>query len=244
MIDESDALRAPEKAVQPDSRTLALVRVNRLTGEVRRTSLDDQHRTVVGFQLNASVPEEIGIHFETAKNLYLYAWFVYRFYPVAEQQVLATLEFALRLRQDKFVQEYKSKHRFGHEPGLGTVLKKAIADGLVRNDAFPQRQEWALRRARSRFEYEQIEKMHREGLQEMIVDDSGVVATEEDLNYDWLGTFLDTIPFLRNTYAHGSEMLVSTVLHSFDVVNSIINQLYPVGFQQMAEPRSENEVPH
>jgi hypothetical protein len=227
MIDESDSLRTVGRATQPDSRTLAFVRVNIQTGETRPTSLEDQYNAVADFRLNECVPEDVAIHFETAKNLYFYSWFVYRFYPVAEQQTLATLEFALRMRQPQFVEDYKKKHRFGHEPGLGTLLRKAIDDGLIRNEAFPQHEEWALRRARGRFKYEQIEKMHREGLEEMIMDDSGVVATEEDLNYDWLGTFADAIPDIRNIYAHGSSMLVPTVLHSFDVVTAIINQLFP-----------------
>lgn len=227
MIDESDSLRTPEQVMCPDSRTLAFVKVNKITGEIRRSSLDDQYDAVAEFRLNSTVPTEIRVHFENARNLYLYSWFVYRFYPVAEQQVFATLEFALRVRQPAFVDAYKSAHRFGHEPGLRALLKKAIGDGLVRNEAFPQREQWASRRAKSRFEFEQIEKMHREGLQEMIVDDSGVAVTEEDLNYDWLGTFLAHMPDIRNIYAHGSGMIVPTVLHSFDVVTGIINQLYP-----------------
>ena len=227
MIEESDALRAPERAILPDSRTLAFARVNVVTGEVRRLSLSDQHEAVSHFQLNASAPEEVAIHFETAKNLYLYSWFVYRFYPVAEQQVLTTLEFALRSRQPAFVEEYKRKNRLGHEPGLTALLKRAVGDGLIRNEAFASRREWALRRAKQRLRYEQIEKLRDTGADEMLIDDSEVVPTEEDLNYDWLGTFLDAIPYFRNNYAHGSSMLHPTVLHSFDVVSGIINQLYP-----------------
>ena len=38
------------------------------------------------------MPREIVLQFETARNVYLYAWFVYRFYPVSEHQCLACLE--------------------------------------------------------------------------------------------------------------------------------------------------------
>jgi len=61
----------------------------------------------------------------------------------------------------------------------------------------------------------------------MVVDDSGVIASEDDLNYDWLKAFLDAIPYIRNQHAHGSGMLYHVVLHTFDVVTQIINQLYP-----------------
>jgi hypothetical protein len=227
MIDEADALRIPDRAMHPDPRTLAFVKVHRVTGSIRAISLDDQHAAVARFKLSATAPKDIAIHFETAKNLYLYAWFVYRFYPVAEQHTLITLEFALRMRQPSFVEEYKSRHRLEHEPGLVALLKRAISDGLVTNQAFTTRHAWALRRAQSRFQYEQIEKMHREGLTEMEIDDSDVQPTEEDLDYDWLGTFVDAIPYFRNNYAHGSAMLHNSVLHSFEVVTEIINQLYP-----------------
>jgi hypothetical protein len=206
---------------------LAFVRVNTRTGETHLSSLTDQYEAVTDFRLNASVPEDISVHFETAKNLYLYAWFVYRFYPVAEQQAFATLEFALRVRQPDFVAQYKGKHRHGHEPGLGALLKRAINDELIRNDRFPQREAWALKRAKARFRYQLIERTHCQGLAEVTWDDSGVIATEEDRNYDWLGTFLESIPDIRNIYAHGSSMLVPTVRHTFDVTTAIINQLYP-----------------
>jgi hypothetical protein len=67
----------------------------------------------------------------------LYAWFVYRFHPIAEQQALATLEFALRERlillgaigrNDEWV------------PGLRKLLKDATARGLIGNERFPNRE--------------------------------------------------------------------------------------------------------
>ena len=87
MIDESDLLRTPEKACCPDSRVFALARVDVRTGLIRQSNLKDQYAVVGSFLLNSTVPEDIAIQFETAKNLYLYAWFVFRFYPVAERRM-------------------------------------------------------------------------------------------------------------------------------------------------------------
>jgi hypothetical protein len=69
--------------------------------------------------------------------------------------------------------------------------------------------------------------MADEGLKSMVVDYSEVQPTEEDLSHDWLKDFLDAIPYIRNVHAHGSGMLYHTVLHTFEVVTELINQLYP-----------------
>ena len=227
MPHESDSLRSPDRICHPDPRTLSLVRIDTRTGQSHSTTPEDQYEAVASFVLNAAVPESVAIHFETAKNLYLYAWFVFRFYPLAEQQTLGSLEFALRERQPEFVKDYIQQNRRGQEPGLGALLKNAIKEGLVRNEAFNARERWAQRRARARHSYEQIEKMSKEGITQMVVDDSGVIPTAEDLNHDWLKDFLDAIPYIRNEYAHGSGMLYHSVLHSFEVVTELINQLFP-----------------
>lgn len=228
MVNEADSLRSPDRIFDPDPRTPALVRIDSKTGLPRSITPIDQHEAVAWFQLNSTVPGSVQIHFETAKNIYLYAWCVFRFYPVAEQQAFSTLEFALRERQPEFVRQYAAKHPRNADPGLGALLRNAINTGILRNDAFPARERWAHKRALDRYHQEQIEKMIAEGLAERMVDDSGVVAMEGDLNYDWLKTFLDSIPHIRNQYAHGTGMLYHTVLHTFDVVTQIINQLYPV----------------
>ena len=69
-----------------------------------------------------------------------------------------------------------------------------------------------------------------------MLDYSNVKPTEEDLNQDWLGGFLKAIPEIRNEYAHGSEMLYQTVLHTFSLVSQMINQLYPVPEPEKAIP--------
>ncbi|HLG37072.1 MAG TPA: hypothetical protein VI338_02975 [Nitrososphaera sp.] len=189
---------------------------------------------MANFVLNNSVPDTIAIHFETAKNIYLYAWFVFRFYPVAEQHAFSTLEFALRECQQKFVKEYMAKHSRNSEPGLGALLRRAIKNGLVRNEKFRMRENWAHGRAIARYQQQLNEKMISENLTKMEVNYSAVVATDEDLNHDWLKDFLDSIPHIRNQYAHGSGMLYHSVLHTFEVVSELINQLFPERHSEIA----------
>lgn len=45
--------------------------------------------------LHSGVPVAVLQTFETAKNVSLYSWFVYRFHRVAELVVYSALEFAL-----------------------------------------------------------------------------------------------------------------------------------------------------
>lgn len=95
-------------------------------------TLAERHADVSIFELLPTVPADIRIHFETAKNLYLYAWFVYRFYPVAEQQAIASLEFGLR---ERLALTYP--HRYGPAsewiPPLTKMLNTARNDGLLSN---------------------------------------------------------------------------------------------------------------
>lgn len=74
------------------------VKVDRATGAHQAITLADHHEEISAYALHTGVPQEIVLQFETARNVYLYAWFIYRFYPVAEHQALACLELALRER--------------------------------------------------------------------------------------------------------------------------------------------------
>lgn len=226
---DSDCLRLPHQACTPDARQRLFVRLDRRTGQSRERTIEDQYEAISCHTLNAAVPETIAAHFETARNLYLYSWFVYRFYSVAEQQVLATLEFSLRERFPDFVAAEVKKHPKGIEPGLKRLLKHAISSGVVSNKNFVARERWAEVRARSRYKHEKMDEMRKAGVESWIENESEIVVTNEDLGFDWLGAFQEIIPTVRNSYAHGSEHLYPTpVLRTFEMVTEIVNQLYPL----------------
>ncbi|MHB1237830.1 MAG: hypothetical protein ACYCY7_09730 [Gallionella sp.] len=209
-IIECELIRTPERVCEPDPRTQRVI--------------EDQYETIASFKLNESVPEGVVIHFETAKNLYLYAWFVYRFYSVAEHYVLATLEFALRERFPDLVNEQAAKRGLG----LKRLLKYAIENGYLKNELFSTRERWAWKRAEMRHSIEMSQKLMASGLDKIEYSDSDVMVTQEDLDSDWLGVFQETIPEIRNIHAHGSGHLYpAPVRHTFEMVSEIINQLYP-----------------
>ena len=74
-----------------------------------------------------------------------------------------------------------------------------------------------------------MEKMRttsEKNLTEISWDDSEIEVTAEDLNWDYANMLVETLPYIRNEYAHGSTNLHNLVLHTIQIVCEIINQLY------------------
>lgn len=216
-----DALRSPEEALVADERTGFFVRFD--NEGVRPVSLADRHAEISRYELDIEVPLDVRVHFENARNLYLYAWFVYRFNAVAEEHALGSLEYALRLRliDGGFVSAAK-----GRQMGLADLLKRAKKHDLIRNEEIKSRVRWATELARDRHSFLQIDAMSRAGLTEMVIDDSNIAPNEGELAYDWISVFVESLPRMRNDYAHGSQTLLPTVLRTFDIVCDLINQLF------------------
>lgn len=208
-MDSSDSLRSADGALRPDPR-------------MQHMLLDEHCRAIRKYGLTPNVPESVCIHFETAKNLYLYSWFVYRFHMVAEQYVYSTLELALR---EKLL-GMKLLDGSDRARGLSKLLKIAREADLVSNERFTGRQKWATQLAHNRYSREMSDYMFRENLTEIVVDYSSVVPNEEDLTFDWLDHFIRHLPIQRNLHAHGTDALYQTIGWTFEVISELINQLY------------------
>ena len=83
-----DPLKALEEILKPDPRRPHLV-----------GTLAEEHADLATISLNDAVPVIVAQLFETAKNVSLYSWFVYRFHPVSESVAFSALELALNLRK-------------------------------------------------------------------------------------------------------------------------------------------------
>lgn len=228
----SDFLRSPENACSPDIRNEAFVRITE--DGPRPKTIEDQHRAVARLVLHDGVPEGIRIQFETTKNLYLYAWFVYRFYPVAHLHAYTCAEFALRERfaadlvaeeQRKQKEARRKQRKF--RPTLNRLLAYAIKHGHLRNENFDAWRHQARVNAKMRILYEDLEEMNRLGLDRMEHDESKIEIKDVDRTHDYLAILLKTMPYLRNHYAHGSKSLHNQVLGTLQIVSEIINQIYP-----------------
>ncbi|HEM8497133.1 hypothetical protein DN523_04400 [Burkholderia multivorans] len=121
------------------------------------------------------------LYLRLARGGYAYAWFVYRSYPVAEQQALTSLEFALRERSAAEIgQSLPTEAKLPR--GLSRLRKQALERGAISDDGFSWTRERALRRARQRAELEQIHEMPRSELTTCKVDHSNVVPLPEDFD--------------------------------------------------------------
>ncbi len=218
-------LRPVNYVCTPDPRSVGFVTPDRELGEWRQLQVADYHRSVAAYSLNKAVPEDIRIHFDTARNLYLYAWFVYRFYPVAEHHVLACLELTLRERYEKEIpKKYYGRSKF---LSLKPLLRYAVDKGDVMNEGFKRWHESAEIRAKTRYQYEKLDEMQQKGLEQIELDDSEVQVTDIDRNLGYINDLIEILPKFRNNYAHGSKMLHNHVLGTIQLVSEIINQIYP-----------------
>jgi hypothetical protein len=222
---DPEKLRPAALVCEPDPRSTAFVRIDRATGTARRVELSDHHEAIARLTLHPGVPEHIVVQFETTRNLYLYAWFIYRFYVVAEHHGLACLELALRDRLKPEINagaiHYKSK-----KPTLKPLLKYAAEHGLIRNEGFEVWRNRGLIRSRARVEVEKVREMEGKKLNEITWDDADIEVTAEDLDWDYVSGLIDFLPSVRNRYAHGSTDLHNQTLNSIRAVGEIINQLY------------------
>ncbi len=212
-----------------DPRSVSFSVLDPKINKYRTKELTDHYNNISQYALKPSVPEDIVIQFETAKNLYLYAWYVYRFYNVAEHHVLTCLEFALRGRfKDELPKEYWNKP---WDPTLRPLLRYAIDYGYIENEGFQKWHQTSEKRATFRYEMEKIEEMNRKGLTEIELDFSEVEVTDQDRDWNYINILLKSIPNLRNHYAHGSTTLHNRVLSTIQIVKEIIDQIYPIRLQ-------------
>lgn len=221
---DPELLRPIERIWEPDLRNTGYVRFDHATGEWIHVNIRDQHEAISQIMLHSDVPKDILTQFETARNLYLYAWFVYRFYPVAEHQALTCLEFALRERYEaEAPRAYRSNDGKLYLKGS---LRYAIERGYVKHEEFCRWHESARLRATYRYEQEKLQEMDANGLTQIDLDYSEVMVTDADRNWEYLNTLLQYLPGLRNQYAHGTTLLHNRVLTILETVSEVINQIY------------------
>jgi len=246
----ADGLRTLVEMGQADCR-LANFSV-RDGGIFRPIGQEDRHEAIKQLELSSAVPETIRVHYDTARNAYLYAWHVYRFHVVAEHQALASLELALRLAAfergfidsegrpvARRVAAARASVKLPRPLALAQLLTLARREGLIRNEQFTRRTQWAEQLARVRRSIEEIQFMQRNNIAEMRLSDEPVVPTNEELEFDWLADLVERLPKLRNEYAHGTQMLHASVLRTFEVVSDLVNQLWPSRVVSGAHPTVE-----
>lgn len=188
-------------------------------------SLEKHHASIAEFRLNETVPEPINTQYDVARNLYLHAWSVYRFYMVAQHQVLVVLEMAIR---DKFGKAVLGKfaRSNGLRPGLAAYLRYLRVHDWIRNEDFSLWQHQRQMNAEQQFQREVLQKMEAEGLTEYSYNLDDIEIGHYAFDYDYLAVLEQNLAPIRNEHAHGSSMLYPTVLGAFELVSTVINRLY------------------
>ena len=210
-----DEFKPLSEAQLPDIRQKAFARLLP-DGNFRAVNINDLHDRIAKIELNSAVPEDIRTGFNTARNLYVYSWFVYRFLPVAEFQAYAVLEYALgkRIEREKIINARGFNNRFAI----------AIRRGWFRAEEIRRYKQSAIRRKDYSQTWEEMFKNH-EGNNP--VCQTAKTATEDQHASAYLSNLQKGMPLLRNAIAHGEPYLGGGTVVTIEICCDLINQLFP-----------------
>jgi hypothetical protein len=124
-------LKAADALLEADPRYRDCIFESAATGERRPLCINDMRAMVAGIELGSHVPAEIREQFDTARNAFVYSWFVYELATLGEQQCFATLEMALRRRHQPAASPNTTR-----SPGLDKLLKLAVKERWLRREDF------------------------------------------------------------------------------------------------------------
>lgn len=209
-----DPMKALSEILEPDPRQKYFM-----------GSLEEIHRNLLNISLSESVPIAIRQQFETAKNLSLYSWFVYRFHQVAELAAFTTFEMALRTRYfDEVPQEDTSKKR---PPTLYQLMQYAQKQSWITNECFSNLSVLAKNRVETHKTKERLKTHDFEKHPEMVVEEATDLEIEEELkSLDRLSGVAKNINKIRNNLAHGSTILHPHSISTLRDVSDMVNELF------------------
>ena len=188
-----DPLKPLDQIYEPDERQVSFV-----------ATLDERHEALNEIVLNDSVPLDVRQLFETAKNLSLYSWFVYRFHQVAELMSFTALEMALR---ERYLAENPIDPKSNKKPpALYRLLQHAKMNEWITNEGFPGLYETARYNARhiKMIEKSVIHDFEKEP--EMPVDEPNEQEIQDALEeLDMVEAIASNAHDIRNDLAHGSN---------------------------------------
>ncbi|BCK25984.1 hypothetical protein VCSRO63_2924 [Vibrio cholerae] len=205
------ALCAKEKLVEkfkklsevmlPDTRQKYFKIFDTELGDFREKELADIHKKLSEIELIKSVPDKIKDHFITSKHLSLYSWFVYRFIPVAEFHAITSLEYALKVKTGK------------PKWGLKKLLSYAVENQWVVDDDFQ-----IHRRIKE-------QNRHKAQMWNEVGITSSVIESES-IEGEYTSILIDSMPYIRNEYAHGSNTIAPQGFLTLTICADFINAVY------------------
>lgn len=223
-----EEFKSLEEIMTVDVRNTFFALRNRVTGDTRPRELKDHHESVSRFNLNEAVPEKVQSHFNTAKNVLLYTWFVYGFFPVAELYALNALELALkeRIGEDGLKELKKKLRKIGKRIGLQAYIEHAAANKWIKNEDFGAYHRAPIERARMDYLARKSEEMHAKGLDSIEINYDEIEVPPENTT-DYLRVLQHRVHKIRNIHAHGEVMLYpASVWMTFEICSDFINALF------------------
>lgn len=205
-----DPLKSLDEICEPDNRQKLFLGI----------SLNGNHTELSRIKLNRRVPVEVRQVFETAKNLSLYSWFVYRFHQVSELTAYSALEMGLRLKYEKENPKKASLNLKG-------LLKHAQEKNWINNEGFS----WLDKIARRKAERKKFLEVFLSGALEEGEAVPVHPPTEQEIRearneFDMISGIVEAVPRLRNELAHGSSTLHPNSIATLEVVAEVIDQVY------------------
>lgn len=190
------------------------------------TTLESEHSILAQIRLNKTVPQTALQLFETAKNLSLYSWFVYRFHQVAELTAFSALEVALRERYE-IESPNKDSNNKQRSKTLYFLLNHAKKRNWISNEGFPsiykRAEEYAFdKRNHKKSESHDFDKEPKMSCDEPTAEEIKQALDEMDL----VSAVAENASKVRNNLAHGSSILHPNSLSTLSLVAEVINQLY------------------
>jgi hypothetical protein len=91
-----ERLKPRDEVLLPDVRYRNRINLDHSTDKVEEMTIDTIYDELETVRLSYTAPDAVRSHFEIARNLIVYSWFVYSFNVVAAMQAFASLEMALR----------------------------------------------------------------------------------------------------------------------------------------------------
>jgi hypothetical protein len=202
-------LKHLNEALLPDVR-FSFLAIDSPSGS-RRFQLADLHARLSDIKLSNALPEDVLRQFETARNLMLYAWFVFEFQTIAELQGYATLELALRTRfpDAKRAIRKKSGEVVLTPLTLGPLLQLAVKRRAIAPEKLVT--------------YEQAKSV-KAFRAKMGPNPTGTFPSPKE----WLSERIRTFPILRNRLAHGRPSLdLFGSLRHLEICADLVNALFP-----------------
>lgn len=189
-------------------------------------TLADYHQDMSVLKLNDNAPQEIVVQFETTKNLYLYGWFVWRFFTVSELHAFTCLEFALRKRYGGIIpKKYYPRQK---HPMLQSLFQFAVDSKDVRNEDFETWRRITHKKARSRYEHNKLQEMLANNLKEVELNYDEVEIEDIDRDWNYVEVLNELLPKQRNMHAHGGDHM--DMFHgprrTIQLISEVINQIY------------------